>query len=66
MKVTQLERAFEYNGIRFPDIPGYTIEQIKNVYAVRHAQLLNADVKGPEERGGKLIYTFVASAGTKA
>ena len=66
MQVEQVERVFEYNGVKLPDIAGHEPDQIKTIYAASYPELLNAVIEGPEQRGNKLVYTFRKSAGTKA
>lgn len=65
-KIEKIERVFEFNGIRLPD-PGSSLtpEEVRNHYANTYPDLLNAAIKGPSEDGGKQIYSFNRSTGTK-
>lgn len=66
IQVTQLPRAFSYNGVELPDIGGdLTPEQVKDVYAATYPEITSAAIEGPEHKGGKLVYTFRRAVGTK-
>lgn len=66
IKVTQLPRAFSYNGVELPDIGGdMTPEQVKDVYSATYPEITSASIEGPEHKGGKLVYTFRRAVGTK-
>lgn len=67
MKIETLERTFKYNGVTLND-PGahMTPEQVKEFYSAAYPELATAVVEGPEERNGKLEYSFRRSVGTKA
>lgn len=65
--VTQeLDRIFRYNSVDLLD-PGiqYTAEQVRDFYAPTYPEILNAAIEGPEEKDGKLVYTFRRAVGTK-
>ena len=66
IKVEQLERSFSYNGVALPD-PGknLTIEQVRDVYSATFPEIVSASIEGPEQKGGKLIYTFRKAVGAK-
>lgn len=61
-----LVRTFRYNSVDLPD-PGqqYTIEQVRDFYAATYPEIVSAAVEGPEEKDGKLQYTFRRAVGTK-
>ncbi|MBN2640363.1 MAG: PRTRC system protein C [Victivallales bacterium] len=65
-KVEELERVFEYNGVKLED-PGTDKEpnEVKDFYAGVYPELLNADVKGPVISGNVQTYTFNTRTGTK-
>lgn len=67
MKIETLERKFQYNGVTLND-PGahMNAEQVKDFYSAAYPELATAVVEGPEERDGKLLFSFRKSVGTKA
>ncbi len=67
MIVNTLARTFEYNGasLNDPD-PRMSTEQVKDFYSAAYPELATAAVEGPEERNGKLHYSFRRAVGTKA
>jgi PRTRC genetic system protein C len=66
LQTQQLERTFRYNSVDLID-PGaqYTPEQVRDFYAPTYPEILNAAIEGPEEKDGKLRYTFRRAVGTK-
>jgi PRTRC genetic system protein C len=66
IKLTQLERTFTYNGISLPD-PGtaLTLEQVRDVYSAAFPEIVSASIEGPEQKNGKLLYTFRKAVGSK-
>lgn len=66
IQTQQLERAFRYNSVDLPDPgPQYTPEQVRDFFAPTYPEILNAAIEGPEEKDGKLVYTFRRAVGTK-
>lgn len=66
MNIQQLVRSFSYSGITLPDPgPNLSVEQVKDVYAASYPELTSASIEGPEAVGGKMLYTFKRSVGTK-
>jgi PRTRC genetic system protein C len=66
MKVERLEREFVYNGVKLPDPnPEFSVEQVREVYAVAYADITTAAVTGPEAVGNKLVYRFSRAIGAK-
>lgn len=65
MKITQLVREFSYLGIKLPDIPNLTPEEVKAAYSTQYPELATAAINGPEALGDKLKYDFVRAIGTK-
>lgn len=63
---TALERAFRYNSVDLVD-PGstYTPEQVRDFYSAAYPEIVSAGIDGPEQKDGKLIYTFRRAVGTK-
>lgn len=66
IKVTELQRSFSYNGVALPD-PGkdMTLEEVRDVYSASFPEIVSASIEGPEQKGGKLVYTFRKSVGAK-
>ena len=66
MKVENLVREFNFNGIRLPDLDAkLSIEEVRNLYATAYPDITTAAIEGPETVGNKLIYRFSRSVGTK-
>jgi len=66
MQTTALRRAFHYNGQTLPD-PGASLSpaQVKDLFTSNFPDLINAEIEGPNEKDGVLLYTFKRSTGTK-
>ncbi|MBI2770555.1 MAG: PRTRC system protein C [Burkholderiales bacterium] len=68
MQVTTMTRVFVSNGVRLadPDI-SMSPAQVKDFYAgmPNFADLNNAEISGPEDKGNELEYTFRRTTGTK-
>ncbi len=59
-------RVFMFNGMRLQDPdPKHTPEQVKSFYAGMYAELNNAEIEGPEQKGAELRYEFRKAVGTK-
>ena len=67
MKVELLKRTFSYNGVNLVDPdPVMTTEAVRDFYSAMYPEITTAVVEGPEDRNGKLAYSFRKSVGTKA
>jgi PRTRC genetic system protein C len=66
MDIQNLTREFRYNGVALPD-PGQVLSlpQVRDFYANVYPEITSADIEGPEQVGGKVIYTFRRAVGTK-
>lgn len=66
MEIAVLPRAFLYNSVELPD-PGknYSATQVRDLYSATYPEILNAAIEGPEEKNGKLVYTYRRAVGTK-
>lgn len=66
MEIENLVREFKYNGVALAD-PGalLSLEQVRDFYASVYPEILSADIEGPQQIGGKQIYTFRRAVGTK-
>lgn len=66
MDIQNLTREFRYNGVVLPD-PGQmlSLTQVRDFYANVYPEITSADIEGPEQVGGKVIYTFRRAVGTK-
>jgi len=67
MKIEKINREFSYNGVKLadPDL-GMTPEGVRDFYSAMYPEIITATIEGPEERNGKLVYTFRKAVGTKA
>jgi PRTRC genetic system protein C len=45
--------------------PAVHADQVRDFYAPTYPEILNAAIEGPEEKDGKLVYTFRRAVGTK-
>lgn len=67
MKVQVVERVFNYNGVTLADPgAGMAPEAVRDFYSAMYPEITTAAIEGPEERAGKLHYTFRRAVGTKA
>ncbi|HZF19471.1 MAG TPA: PRTRC system protein C [Burkholderiales bacterium] len=66
LETRALERAFRYNSVDLVD-PGaqYSAEEVRDLYTATYPELANAAIEGPENKDGKLVYTFRRPVGTK-
>lgn len=66
MKIENLVREFQYNGLSLPD-PGaqHSPEQVRDIYSAAYPEITTAVIEGPERKGDKLVYTFKRAVGTK-
>lgn len=66
IETTELVRTFRYNSVDLPD-PGaqFTPEQVRDLFSNTYPEIVSAAIEGPEEKGGKLQYTFRRAVGTK-
>lgn len=66
IQTQQLERAFRYNSVDLPD-PGsqFSVDQVRDLYSATYPEIVSAAIEGPEEKSGKLVYTFRRAVGTK-
>ena len=66
MTATVLQREFTYNGVRLGDPnSALTADEVSRHYTQQYPDLANAAVTGPENRDGKLVYTFTTKVGDK-
>lgn len=63
--VAALSRCFKYNGLTLPDIPGLTIDRVKEVYAAQYPELLTAEAQVGEMVRGVQEVAFKRAVGTK-
>lgn len=66
MQITALTRVFKYEGQELAD-PGanFTPAQVLDFYSGNFPELVSAEVEGPNELDGKMVYTFKRSTGVK-
>jgi PRTRC genetic system protein C len=66
LQAQELARAFRYNSVDLPDPgPQFDIQQVRDLFAATYPEIVNAAIEGPEEKDGKLVYTFRKAVGTK-
>lgn len=67
MQAVKLTRKFIYGKKTFPDIDGFSPEEVKDTYANTNPELLNSSIinKGFSEKENAIVFEFKASAGTK-
>jgi PRTRC genetic system protein C len=66
INITPLKRVFRYDGQELADpIATLTPAQVLDFYSTSFPELINAEVEGPNELDGKIVYTFKRSTGTK-
>lgn len=66
MKVEKLVREFKYGSLALADPdPTQTPEEVKAFYAGMYPELNNAEINGPDNKGGKAVYEFRKAVGTK-
>ena len=66
MKIDNLIREFKYNGVKLADpSPAFTVAQVRDFYSTVYAEIVSADIEGPEQLGNKAVYTFRRAVGTK-
>ncbi|MBL4953434.1 PRTRC system protein C, partial [Neobacillus sp. YIM B02564] len=41
------------------------VDEVRDIYSATFPELTNATVEGPEDKGDKLVYKFVKTAGAK-
>ena len=64
--VQKLERVFLFNGAKLPDPnPGFSVEQVRDVYVNTYPELATAAIEGPTPVGGTMQYVFTRAVGAK-
>lgn len=64
-EVESLGRSFKYDGKELADIPGMSLEQVKDFYSNSHPELNNANIGAPNVVDGVMVYEFAKKMGTK-
>jgi len=65
LQAKALPRAFSYGGLKLPDLPGLTVEQVRDHYTTQYPELANSTITGPEATGTCMQYTFSRAIGSK-
>lgn len=61
-----MARKFLYNGMELADPDAsLTPEQVRDIYAIQHAELTTATISGPENQGEDKIFKFQRAIGAK-
>lgn len=63
--VAALARVFKYNGVKLPDVPGMSPEEVKALYAGQYPELTSAEVEVGEIVRGVQEINFRRAVGTK-
>ena len=64
-EVEDLGRGFKFNGTDLADIPGMSLEQVKDFYSNSYPELNNANIGSPNVVDGVMVYEFATKVGTK-
>src|SRR5437763_15832081 len=66
MKITALEREFQFNGTKLPDAgPNLTVEEVRAIYVNTYPELATATIEGPSPEDGVMQYKFIRAVGCK-
>lgn len=66
LKIEKAVRVFMFNKMVLQDPnPADTPEQVKQFYAGMYAELTNAEIEGPTQKGANTVYEFRKAVGTK-
>jgi PRTRC genetic system protein C len=61
-----LQRVYEFNGVRLPEISkDLSPEETRTVYSQQYPEIATATITGPEVVGDKLVYSFSRAIGSK-
>ncbi len=63
--VLEIRRAFRYNGILLPDVPGLEPREVRDLYSAQYPELVSAEVEPGEVRDGVQEFNFRKAVGTK-
>lgn len=64
--VTPMTRRFVFNGATLAD-PGahLSLNEVRRMHAMLRPDLVSAELTGPENKNGVLVYTYAKSVHTK-
>ena len=65
IQVAAVARRFQYNGMTLPDIPGLSVDAVRDVYAAQYPELTSAEIVHGDIVRGKQDITFRRAVGTK-
>lgn len=63
--VLEIRRAFRYNGILLPDVPGLEPREVRDLYSAQYPELVSAEIEPGEVRDGIQEFSFRKAVGTK-
>lgn len=63
--ITEIKRAFRYNGIQLPDVPGLALVEVRDLYSAQYPELISAEIAAGEVIEGVQEFTFRKAVGTK-
>ena len=65
LQIKATPRIILYGSIKLPDMPGLSIDQIREHYTPQYPELSCATVTGPEATQAGMQYTFSRAIGSK-
>jgi PRTRC genetic system protein C len=65
LQVKATPRVFLYGSIKLPDMPGMSIDQVREHHTLTYPELATATVTGPESTQAGMQYTFSRACGSK-
>jgi len=65
IQVATVARRFQYNGMTLPDIPGLSVDAVRDVYAAQYPELTSAEIVSGDIVRGRQDITFRRAVGTK-
>jgi len=63
--IMEIKRAFRYNGIQLPDVPGLALVEVRDLYSAQYPELISAEIETGEVIEGVQEFTFRKAVGTK-
>ena len=48
--ITEIKRAFRYNGIQLPDVPGLALVEVRDLYSAQYPELISAEMRASVSR----------------
>lgn len=64
--ISPIRRVLRYNGVTLNDLPGQTLEQMRQLHSAQYPELLNAEIVKGQLIDGVQEFTYQRTVGTKA